>query len=134
MIFSNHFKHTLKIIALIGMILFGVFLWFKHKLERAITSPSIPKHAGLRPDEREIITFNEKTHRVSVITSSGTVKVYARNPTVRIKKDGRVTVDRHMFGFEARPYIGIGYSDTTRGLLGFQPFYWGAFDTSVAVG
>jgi hypothetical protein len=134
MIFSDHFKFSLKIIAVIGAILLGAFLWFKHKVERTIVLLSIPGHTGLRSDEQELITFNEKTHRIIIETSSGTVKMYARNPTVRVKKDGRITVDRHMFGFEARPIIGVGYSDTTRGLLGFEPFYWGAFDASVAIG
>lgn len=134
MIFSDHFKRSLGLIGLAVVLLLGGFLWLKHRVERVISIPSIPGHTGLAADERELITFNEKTHRVIVETSSGTVKMYARNPTVRIKKDGRVTVDRHMFGFEARPFIGVGYSDTTRALLGFEPFYWGPFDASVSVG
>lgn len=134
MIFSDHFKHSLKIIGALVVLLLGVFLWLKHKAERIIQMPVIPAHIGLRADERELVTFNEKTHRVIVETSSGTVKMYARNPTVRIKTDGRVTVDRHMFGLESRPFIGAGYSDTMRGLIGWEPFYWGAFDASVSVG
>lgn len=131
---STHFKRSLGAIALGAVILAGLFLWLKHRVERIIHIPSIPSHTGLAADERELVTFNEKTHRVIVETSSGTVKMYARNPTVRIKKDGRVTVDRHLFGFEARPFIGVGYSDTTRALFGWEPFYWGAFDASVSVG
>lgn len=131
---TTHFKHSLGLIGLISAILLGLFLWFRHKLEGPIYLPSNSGHTGLAKDEQELVEFNEKTHRVSVVTSSGTVKMYARNPTVRIKKDGRVIVDRHIFGFEARPYIGIGFSDTSRAMLGFQPVYWGAFDASVALG
>lgn len=132
---TDHFKRSLGFIGLIIALLLVTFLWIKHRVERTITLPSIsPTHAGLATDERELVSFNEKTHRVTVVTSSAIVKMYARNPTVRVKKDGRVTVDRHLFGLEARPFIGVGYSDTTRALLGFEPFYWGAFDASISLG
>lgn len=135
MTLSDHFKHSLKAIGAALLVGVGTFLYLKHKVERVVALfPNIPHRSGLRSDERELVTFNEKTHRVIVETSSGTVKMYARNPTVRIKKDGRVTVDRHMFGFEARPFIGVGYADTTRALLGFEPFYAGAFDASASLG
>lgn len=134
MIFSTHFKWSLRMIALVVTLLFGAFLWLKHKAEHIIQFPSTSSRSGLAKDERELITFNEKTHRVIVETSSGTVKMYARNPTVRVKKNGQVTIDRHLFGFESRPFIGIGYSDTTRALLGFEPFYVGAFDASLSLG
>lgn len=131
---SDHFKHSLKILGLVGTLLFGMFLWLKHKVDKAIQLPSITSHIGLAKDERELITFNEKTHRLTVETSSGTNKLYARNPTVRVKKDGRIVIDRHLFGFEARPFVGVGYADTTRALLGFEPFYWGPFDASISLG
>lgn len=131
---TTHFKYSLSIIGVSIAILLSVFLWIKHRVERVIQLPSIPNHTGLAYDEKELVTFNEKTHRVTIETSSNVSKMYARNPTVRIKKDGRVTVDRHMFGFEARPFIGVGFSDTTRGLLGFEPFYWGPFDASGLIG
>lgn len=131
---TSHFKRSLGVIGVVCVLLAGVFLWLKHKTDTIVKLPSLPVHTGLRPDERELISFNEKTHRVTITTSSNTVKMYARNPTIRVKNDGKITVDRHLIGFEARPFIGVGYSDTTRALLGFAPFYWGAFDASVAVG
>lgn len=131
---TNNFKRSLGLVGVTAVTLFCAFLWLKHRVERVIVLPLIPRHAGLAVDEQELVTFNEKTHRVIVETSSGTIKMYARNPTVRIKKDGRVMVDRHLFGFESRPFIGVGYADTTRALFGWEPAYWGAFDASISVG
>lgn len=131
---SNHFKHSLKVIGLTVVALLGVFFWLKHGIERIIHLPVIPGHTGLASDERELVSFNEKTHRVTVITSSAAIKMYARNPTVRIKKDGRVVVDRHMFGFQNRYALGVGYSDVTRGTLSYNPLYWGPFEASVSAG
>lgn len=131
---SKHFKQSLALTGLLAIILAGAFLWLKRKVERVIHIPSIPQETGLAADEAAIVRFNEKTHRVTITTSSGTVKMYARNPTIRVKNDGRVVVNRHIFGFQARPFIGIGYSDTTRALIGFEPVYWGAFDASISAG
>lgn len=131
---SNHFKHSLKVIGAATVALLGAFFWLEHRIARIIHLPVISGHTGLAPDERELVAFNEKTHRVIVVTPTSAIKMYARNPTVRIKKDGRVVVDRHLFGFESRPIIGVGYSDTTRALLGLEPVYWGPFDASVLIG
>lgn len=131
---TNNFKRSLWTIGILSAVLIGLFLWLKHQIESVIVLPIIPRESGLMSDERELIAFNEKTHRVTVTTSSGTISMYARNPTVRVKNDGRILVDRHLFGLQMRPAIGIGYSDTTRALLSLEPVYWGPFDASISVG
>ena len=131
---TPHFKWSMGIIGVVAAILLGLFVWLQSRLNRIVHLPTVPANAALAADERELISFNEKTHRVMVTTSSGTIKMYARNPTVRIKKDGRVVVDRHLFGFESRLLLGGGFSDTSRLMLGYMPVYWGAFDASLNVG
>src|SRR5260221_4659108 len=129
-----HFRHSLRIIGIALVLLLGLFVWFKRQVDRLVVLPPISRGKGLAKDERELIAFNEKTHRLIITTPSSTVKLYARNPTVRVKKDGRILIDRHLFDFELRPFVGVGYSDTTRAFVGIEPFYWGAFDASISAG
>lgn len=132
---TTHFKLSAALIGVIAAIMVGVFLWLKHKVENVITIPQIPSgRSRLAPDDRQLIEFDEKRHRVAVTTSSGTVKMYARNPAVHIKNDGRVVIDRHLIGFQSRLTAGIGYGDTIRGMIGYNPVYWGAFEASAAAG
>lgn len=133
---STQFKYTLALSGLIAIVLLSVFFWLKRKVDSVITPPhiQIPSKSRLLPDDRQLIEFNEKTHRISVTDSSGTVKMYARNPAIHIKKDGRTTIDRHLFGFQSRLTAGVGYSDTIRGFIGYSPVYWRAFEASAAAG
>lgn len=130
------FKYTLALGSIIAIVILGIFLWLKNKVEDVVTLPSIPLpgKSRLAHDDRQLIEFNEKTHRVSVTTSSGTIKMYARNPAVHVKNDGRVTIDRHLLGLQSRLTAGIGYSDTIRGFVGYSPAYWRAFEASAVAG
>jgi hypothetical protein len=53
---------------------------------------------------------------------------------VEIRKDGTVKVDANAWGTEARPFIGVGYSDTGRAYIGCQLFYFHQFDAAASFG
>jgi hypothetical protein len=125
---SNHFK-----IALSGLLALSLFLfWVYRKGENAIRASGLSNH--LKLDDKETLHFSEKTHTLIVTTAKGTVKMYAKNPDVEIKKDGSVVVNRHLLGLETSPFIGYGYSDTTRLFLGDNFFHVSRFDLHGALG
>lgn len=97
--------------------------------------PAVPKpNAVLPSNDKERITFNEKTHTLTIQTATKTVKEYARNPDIQIRKDGSVFLQRHLTGFEKEPFIGIGYSDTWRDYVGANVFHISRFDLIGAIG
>jgi len=128
--FSDHFKLSLKSIAVIIAILLGCFFWIKHKIHDVIVPPQI----ALLAADKELISYNENRHTISVTTAKGTTTQYSRNPKVEIRKDGTVKVDADAYGWEVRPFIGIGYSDTARAYAGCQLFYFHQFDAALSVG
>lgn len=91
-------------------------------------TPVLPKN------DKEEVAFNEKTHILTVVTSSHTLREYAANPEVEIRKDGTVKVDRHLAGFENSPFLGAGYADTGRILIGDNLLHFGRLDLSVSLG
>ena len=50
--------------------------------------PKAAAIAALPVNDKEEVSFNEKTHTITVQTTKGAVKEYAKNPTVEIRKDG----------------------------------------------
>jgi hypothetical protein len=90
-------------------------------------TPVLPKQ------DKELISFNEKTHEVTVQTATKTIKEYANNPVVEIRKDGSVSVSRHLAGFENNLFIGAGYGDTGRILLGDNLAHFGRIDLGGAI-
>ena len=91
-------------------------------------APVLPKN------DVELITYNENKHVITVTTPKGTVKQYSRNPDVEVRKDGTVKVDDISHGWEIRPFIGLGYSDTGRAYTGCQLYYFHQFDAGASFG
>ncbi len=127
---SDHFRHSLKAIAAVIVLLIAAFFWLKHKIHDVIVPPQIL----LPVKDKAIITYNENRHEITVTTPTGTDIRYGRNPTVEVQKDGTVKVNAHSWGVEVRPFLGLGYSDTGRAYVGCQFFYFRQFDASASFG
>jgi hypothetical protein len=127
---SDHFKHSLKVLAAIVVLLVASYLWLKHRIHDIITPPQVT----LPKNDKEIVTYDENRHIISVTTSKGTVRKYSRNPEVEIRKDGTVKVDTHLWGTELRPFLGLGYSDTGRAYVGCNILYIRQFDFGASFG
>jgi len=128
--FSSHFKRSLAVLAALATLLFGGYLWLKHHIHDVI----VPKQITLPRNDKELVTYNENRHTVTVTTAKGTTQAYSRNPSVEIRKDGTVKIDNHAWGLELRPFLGFGYSDTGRTYAGIQGFYFHQFDASASFG
>lgn len=130
---TNHFKISLGIVFIAAVALIGGYEYVLHRIDgklpvfehRAV--PVLPKN------DKETVSFNEKTHVLTVVTATKTVKEYAKSPEVEIRKDGSVMVSRHLTGFENEPFIGFGYSDTGRVFIGDNLFHFSRFDLVGAV-
>ncbi len=119
-----------KILAVVCLL--GAFFLLGRCNRRAVT---VPKPSAVLPkNDKETVTFNEKTHLLTVVTSSVTIREYAKNPEVEIRKDGTVKVDRHLVGFENSLFLGAGYADTGRIFLGDNLLHFGRFDLMGAIG
>jgi len=127
---SDHFKLSLKGLAIIALLLVGIFLYLRHRIHDVIVPPQIT----LPRNDKELIVYNENRHTITVTTPKGTETHYSRNPTVEIRKDGTVKVNVHTFGVELRPFLGAGYSDTGRAYTGCYLFYFRQFDAGASFG
>ena len=90
--------------------------------------------AVLPPGVTEKVTYNEKTHTLTVVTPTKTVTEYAKNPDVQLRKGGDVVINRHLTGFEQDFFLGVGYSDCGRIFLGLNFFHFSRFDVNVSLG
>ena len=117
---SKHFKISLGIIALAAIVLFVGYRYVSQRIMRGGTTGTSPARPPfvLPKNDKETVSFNEKTHVLTVVTATKTIKEYAKSPEVEIRKDGSAVVSRHLTGFENEPFIGFGYSDTGRVFLG----------------
>ena len=128
--FTDHFKLSLKGIAVIAAILLGAFLYLLHRIHDIIVPPQI----ALLAKDKELIAYNENRHILTVTTAKGTTTAYSRNPSVEVLKDGTVKVNADKWGTEVRPFLGVGYSDTGRAYVGCQLFYFHQFDAAASFG
>lgn len=127
---SDHFKRSVKLLTLLGTLLVGVYFWLRHVIHEV----GLPPNVILPKNDSELIKYNENRHIITVTTAKGTIQAYSRNPSVEIRKDGTVKVDDHQWGFEDRPYLGIGYSDVLRAYIGVNGVYLRRFDAGAAFG
>jgi len=130
MTLSDHFKHSLKVIAAIIALLVAGYYWLRHRIHDVFVPPQIT----LPKNDKAVVTYDENRHRIGTTTATGTTWQYSRNPTVEIRKDGTVKVDTHMWGGEVRPFLGVGYSDTGRAYTGCYLFYFRQFDAGASFG
>lgn len=127
---SDHFKLSLKGIAIIAVVLFGTFIYLRHRIRDVVMPPQIT----LPKNDKELITYNENRHIITTTTAAGTTRTYSRSPTMEVRKDGTVKVDSHAWGLEFSPILGIGYQDTRRIYLGVNGIYFHQFDLFSALG
>jgi hypothetical protein len=130
MIFSTHFKHSLAAIGVLVALMLGGFLWLRHRIHDVLVPPQVI----LPPNDKELISYNENKHVITVTTAKGTTQSYSRNPKVEIRKDGSIKIDADAWGVEFRPFLGVGYSDTGRVYTGCQLFYFHQFDAGASFG
>ena len=130
MLLSDHFKRSLKIISTVSVLLIGAYFWLKHRIHDII----VPPQMNLPRNDKELISFDENKHIITVTTPKGTVQKYSRNPDVEIHKDGSIKVDSNAYGFEVRPFLGFGYSQTGRLYTGVDLLYIHQFDFGASFG
>lgn len=88
----------------------------------------------LQPGDKEKIVYNSHTHTITVQTDKGTtITEYGRNPTVTLRENGDVVVQRHDWGFEHDPYVGFGLSDVPRVHIGVSLFYYNRWDLNLGL-
>jgi hypothetical protein len=123
-----HFKRFLVVSGLFVILLSGLFFYLKSKIKDVTPVRALPTNV------KEQVSFNEKTHTLTVQTSKGVVKEYAKNPDVTIMKNGAVKIQRHLFGLENSPFLGLGYADCGRIFIGDNLFHVSRFDLSGSIG
>lgn len=132
MIISSHFKHSLTAICTAIVFLVGGWFGLRH-----IVAAS-PQGVILRPQDKERISYNNTNHILTVTTAKGTTRSYTRNPDVLIEKNGTVVVNKHTFGLEHAPFLGMGVSFDgaslkKNGYLGLNLLYAWRFDLGPAL-
>lgn len=125
---TDHFKRTIRLLAAIGLLLVGGYFWIARHIR------DIAPRQALPANDRELISYNENRHELTITTPNGTTREYSRNPIVELRKDGTARVDAHKWGPELRPFLGVGYSDTGRAYAGCQFFYFHGFDAGASLG
>ena len=128
---TKQFKISVGLLAFLSLLLFGLYKYVAMRLAKNDSQHSV---AVLPNKDKEKISFNEKTHTLTIQTATKTTTEYARNPVVELRKDGSVSVSRHLAGFESEPFLGIGYADTGRIFVGDNVFHFSRFDLMGAVG
>lgn len=98
------------------------------KRDTAIANPN------LSPDVKEKIIINPLKRTIIIATKNGTtVTTLPDRPTsIELMNDGKVRVRAPQWGFEAIPYIGIGYSQQVNDYAGLDFFYWKKLDAGIA--
>ncbi len=88
----------------------------------------------LAPDVKEKITINPLKRTLIVATQTGTTVTTLpdRPSSIELLKNGKVRVSAPQWGFEAIPYIGIGYSRQVNDYIGLDFFYWKKLDAGFA--
>ncbi len=88
----------------------------------------------LAPGVKEKIIINPLRHSIVIVTPEGTkvTNLPDRPSSIEIFKDGKVKVMAPQWGYEAVPFIGIGYSNQLNDYIGLDVFYWKRLDLGTA--
>lgn len=117
------------IILLIIALLVG--LWFKQKKrDTEIANPN------LQPGVKEKIIVNpvKRTLIIATKTSTTVTTLPDRPSSIEFLDNGKVVVRAPQWGFQAMPYIGIGYSRQVNDYIGLDFLYWKRLDLGFAFG
>jgi hypothetical protein len=131
---TKHFKLSLAFLLAAALAVFGGFEWVKHRLMGDLPGIHSRPPVVLPKNDKEVISFNERRHIVSVTTAKGTIREYAKNPTIEIRKDGTVKIDRHLVGFEIEPFMGFGYASRPVVFLGADVFHFSHLELNGSIG
>ena len=121
-------KLRYKIAGVVALLL-SVFLF--GRCDR--TKPVVP--VVLPTDDTEQITVNPVTHSLIIVTPHGTQTVTLPDhpSVVDVHPNGTVTVTAPQYGFQARPFAGVYYSDALRFGAGVDLGYWKKLDLGVGI-
>lgn len=88
----------------------------------------------LGPNIKEKIIVNPLRHSLVIITAEGTkaTTLPDRPSSIEILKDGKVVVHAPQWGWEAVPFIGIGWGGQLNDYIGVDGFYWKRMDVGTA--
>lgn len=88
----------------------------------------------LGPNTSEKIIVDGLRHTIVIVKPSGTTvtSLPTRPASIEIMKDGKVVVTAPQYGFEAVPFIGIGYSSQLNDYIGLDLYYWKRLDLGLA--
>jgi len=88
----------------------------------------------LGPNVKEKIILNPLRHSIVIITAEGTkvTTLPDRPSSIEIYKDGRVKTSIPQWGYEAVPFIGIGWGGQLNDYIGIDGFYWKRLDFGTA--
>ena len=127
---TDHFRRSLQLLGVAITVLLVAYFWLKHRLTGVYLTPP---RAGLPVKDKEIVTYNEKTHTLTVITKDKTVHEYAKNPVVELRHNGDVVITRHLMGFEAEPFLGVGWATDPGFFLGTNLLHFGRLNGNMSV-
>ncbi len=130
---SSHFKISLALISVASMLLMAAGAWMANRLDRRGGAFQPIRSLALSAKDREEVLYNSTSHILTIVTSSGTVREYTRNPDIHYQKDGKVIVNRKLFGLEVSPYLGVGYSSRANAYVGVNLLDAWRFDAGVAL-
>lgn len=117
------------IVLLIIAVLLG--LWFKQKKrDTEIANPNLPA------DVKQKIIINPVKRTLIISTASGTTVTTLpdRPSSIELLNNGKVRIRVPQWGFQAMPYIGIGYSRQVNDYIGLDFLYWKRLDLGLAFG
>lgn len=100
----------------------------------AKSKPLIP--SVLPPNDTEQLLIDPVKHKITILTPSGpkVITLPDHITTIDIHKDGTVKVTAPQFGFETRPFIGLGLGQGLRLYAGADLGYWKKLDIGLGVG
>lgn len=133
---TKHFKCSLILLLIAAVSLIGGYQWLKQRLNGGLlgTAFKVPPPVVLPKADKELVSYNDKTHRLTIVTADKTIIEYAKNPTVEIRKNGDVVVARHLLGFETESFLGLGYASRPTVFVGADIFHFSRLDIHGEIG
>lgn len=121
---------------LIGL---GILLALEALLLKGCPNGIVKRPSGpivLPPGTTEQVVIDPVKHQLIITTPKGTTTqtLPDRRSTFDVTTNGTVKVSAAQFGYEARPYLGIGAEGGLRAYLGCDLFYFKKLDIGLGIG
>jgi hypothetical protein len=124
-------------LALVGAVLLAVFVWVSgyRQGHKSPATSGLNASLVLPKNDTEQITVDPGTHRITILTPSGTKTetLPDRPSTFDIHKDGTVTINSKQLGFETKPFIGLGLGEGVRVYAGADLAYFKRLDLGLGM-